>query len=52
MNRTYDPWFTRHRFKAGDSIGEPLRDILYNMLSDELFKHVATQIERLVFSCR
>ena len=38
--------------RAGEGISEPLSDILYNMLSDELFKHPATQIESLVLSCR
>ena len=38
--------------RAGEGISEPLSDILYNMLSDELFKHPATQIEGLVLSCR
>ena len=40
------------RYRAGEGISEPLSDILYNMLSDELFKHPATQIESLVLSCR
>ena len=38
--------------RAGEGISEPLRNILDNMLSDELFKHAATQIESLVLSCR
>ena len=38
--------------RAGEGISEPLSDILYNMLSDELFKHPATQIESLFLSCR
>ena len=38
--------------RAGEGISEPLSDILYNMLSDEFFKHPATQIESLVLSCR
>ena len=38
--------------RAGEGISEPLSDILYNMLSDELFKYPATQIESLVLSCR
>ena len=38
--------------RAGEGISEPLSDILYNLLSDELFKHPATQIESLVLSCR
>ena len=38
--------------RAGEGISEPLSDILYNMLSDELFKHPGTQIESLVLSCR
>ena len=38
--------------RAGEGISEPLSDILYNMLSDELIKHPATQIESLVLSCR
>ena len=38
--------------RAGEGISEPLSDSLYNMLSDELFKHPATQIESLVLSCR
>ena len=38
--------------RAGEGISEPLSDILYKMLSDELFKHPATQIESLVLSCR
>ena len=38
-------------YRAGEGISEPLSDILYNMLSDELFKHPATQIESLVLSC-
>ena len=38
--------------RAGEGISEPLSAILYNMLSDELFKHPATQIESLVLSCR
>ena len=37
--------------RAGECISEPLSDILYNILSDELFKHPA-QIESLVLSCR
>ena len=41
-----------YRLRAGEGISEPLSDILYNMLSDELFKHPATQIESLVLSCR
>ena len=39
-------------YRAGEGISEPLSDILYNMLSDEFFKHPATQIESLVLSCR
>ena len=39
-------------YGAGEGISEPLSEILYNMLSDELFKHPATQIESLVISCR
>ena len=42
--------FSIHR--AGEGISEPLSDILYSMLSDELFKHPGTQIESLVLSCR
>ena len=38
--------------RAGEGISEPLSDILYNMLSDEFFKHLPTQIESLVLSCR
>ena len=38
--------------RAGEGISEPLSNILYNMLSDELFKHHAAQIESLVLSCR
>ena len=38
--------------RAGEGISEPLSNILYNMLSGELFKHPATQIESLVLSCR
>ena len=38
--------------RAGEGISEPLSDILYNMLSDELFKHPATQIESMILSCR
>ena len=38
--------------RAGEGISEPLSDILYNILSDELFKHPATQIESLILSCR
>ena len=38
--------------RAGEGISEPLSDILYNMLSDELFKRPSTQIESLVLSCR
>ena len=38
-------------YRAGEGISEPLSDILYNMLSDELFKHPATEIESLVLSC-
>ena len=38
--------------RAGEGISEPLSDILYNMLSDEHFKHPATLIESLVLSCR
>ena len=44
--------FIIDRIRAGEGISEPLSDILYNMLSDELFKHPATQIESLVLSCR
>ena len=40
------------RSRAGEGISEPLSDILYNMLSDELFKHPATQIESMILSCR
>ena len=43
---------TNEAHRAGEGISEPLSDILYNMLSDELFKHPATQIESLVLSCR
>ena len=39
-------------FRAGEGISEPLSDILYNMLSDELFKYPTTQIDSLVLSCR
>ena len=39
-------------YRAGEGISEPLSDILDNMLSDELFKHAAIQIESLVLSCR
>ena len=39
-------------YRAGEGISEPLSDILYNMLSDELFKHHATQTESLILSCR
>ena len=49
------PYFVKYTDKAnrgGKGISEPLSDILYNMLSDELFKHPATQIESLVLSCR
>ena len=28
-----------NKHRAGEGINEPLSDILYNMLSDELFKH-------------
>ena len=38
--------------RAGEGINEPLSDILYNMLSDELYKYPATQFESLVLSCR
>ena len=38
--------------RAGGGISEPVSDILYNMLPDELFKHPATQIESLVLYCR
>ena len=38
--------------RAGEGISEPLSYILYNMLSDELFKHPATEVESLVLSCR
>ena len=38
--------------RVGEGISKPLSDILYNMLSDKLFKHSATQIESLVLSCR
>ena len=38
--------------RAGEGISEPLSDILYIMLSDELFKYPTTQIESLVLSCR
>ena len=38
--------------RADDGISEPLSNILYNMLSDELFKHPVSQIESLVLSCR
>ena len=38
--------------RAGEGISEPLSNILYNMLSDELFKHPSTQIESLVLSWR
>ena len=38
--------------RAGEGISEPSSDISYNMLSNELFKHPATQIESLVLSCR
>ena len=38
--------------RAGEGISEPLSDILYNMLTDEIFKHPATQIESLVLSHR
>ena len=41
-----------YRGRAGEGISEPLSNILDNMLSDELFKHAATQIESLVLSCR
>ena len=49
--------FTLHKLsylncRAGEGISEPLSEILYNMSSDELFKHPATQIESLVLSCR
>ena len=42
----------RLQYRAGEGISEPLSDILYNMLSDEHFKHPATLIESLVLSCR
>ena len=45
-------WVAKISNRAGEGISEPLSDILYNMLSDELFKHPATQIESLVISCR
>ena len=28
-------------YRVGEGFSEPLRDILYNMLSDELFNHPA-----------
>ena len=46
------PFVQGLRIRAGEGISEPLSDILYNMLSDELFKHPATQIESLILSCR
>ena len=39
-------------YRAGEGISEPLSNILLNILSDELFKHPATQIESLVLSWR
>ena len=44
--------FVALSIRAGEGISEPLSNILYNMLSDEIFKYHATQIESLVLSCR
>ena len=49
--RGHNEWY-KLLDRAGEGISEPLSDILYNMLSDELFKHPATQTESLILSCR
>ena len=51
LNLILYPPVNNFSVRAGEGISEPLSDILYSLLSYELFKHPATQIESLVLSC-